>query len=95
VTPPSWIFIHETDIIDRGLKVLFSVVSVFFPLPSAWKKLNTAIFGLFSVAYPPPGNFSADALVAIISILMRITKGQKTLKRALVWKICMGGKIYT
>jgi len=34
--PPPWIFIHKTDIVDRGLKVLFlglfCYFSIFFPL---------------------------------------------------------------
>jgi len=37
--PPPWIFIHDTDIVDRGLIVLFSVLF--------------AIFRYFSVAPPP------------------------------------------
>jgi len=45
---PIWIFKHGTNIVDRGLKVLFSAFFLLF-------------FGLFSVA-PPPGKFSADAL---------------------------------
>jgi len=49
---PLWIFIHSTDIVDRGLIVLFSV---FF-----------AIFRSFSVA--PPGNFSADALALVMPL---------------------------
>jgi len=44
---PPWIFIRGTDIVDRGLIVLFLGIfyhfSVFFPLPP-WKKLNSAIF---------------------------------------------------
>jgi len=42
----NWIFIHGTNIADRGLIVLF--------------------FGLFSVAPPPPRNFSPDALELIL-----------------------------
>jgi len=42
-----WIFIHGTNVVDRGLKVLFFGQFLLF-------------FGLFSVA--PPGNFSADTL---------------------------------
>jgi len=47
-----WIFIHGTDVADRGLIVLFSVFfcffSVFFPLsPPPWKRLNSAIFSIF------------------------------------------------
>jgi len=63
---PSWIFIHDTNIANRDLKVLFEFFfcyfSVFFPLPPPpWKKLNSASFSPFSVA-PPRRNFSADAL---------------------------------
>jgi len=55
-TPP-WIFIHGTDIVDRGLIVLFLVFfcyfSVFFPLlPGRGLKyyfsVVFAIFGIFS-----------------------------------------------
>jgi len=59
---------YGTDIVDRGLIVLFFgffllFFGIFFLLlPSPWKKLNSAIFDFFSVATPPPGNFSADAL---------------------------------
>jgi len=68
-----WIFIHGTDIVDRGLKVLlFSLFLnyflVFFPLAPPERGLIVlffgllfAIFGLFSVA-PPPEKFSADTL---------------------------------
>jgi len=45
--PPSWIFKHGTDIVDRGLIVPFSV---FF-----------GIFMFFFSVDPPSGNFSADA----------------------------------
>jgi len=44
---PFWIFIHNTDIVDRGLKVLFFSLCLLF-------------CGLFSVG--PPGNFFAAAL---------------------------------
>jgi len=43
-----WIFIHGTDIGDKGLIVLFSVLFCYFSV-------------FFSLA-PSPGNFSADAL---------------------------------
>jgi len=71
---PSWIFIHGTNIVDRGLKVPFLVFFLLFfglfpcPLPPSWKRLNSAIFGLFAVFWPffrcpPPLEiFSADAL---------------------------------
>jgi len=67
--PPPRTFIHDTNIVDRGLKVLFfgifllffrSFFSLALPL---WKRLNSAIFRYF-FRYPPlsPGKFSADAL---------------------------------
>jgi len=74
---PPWfkIFIHVTNVVDRGLKVLFSVFFcyylVFFRCSLPGRGLIVlffglfAIFGLFSVAPSPshpPGNFSADAL---------------------------------
>jgi len=35
--PPSWIFLRDTNIVDRGLKVLFfglfAIFRLFFPLP--------------------------------------------------------------
>jgi len=48
-----WIFIHGTNIVDRGLKALFfGVFLLLFGLffrcpPPPWKGLNSAIFGLF------------------------------------------------
>jgi len=36
-----WIFIHGTDIVDRGLIVLFLVFSIFFSLPSLGNFLST------------------------------------------------------
>jgi len=47
-----WIFIHDANIVDRGLKVLFFGVFLLFfglfsPLPSPWKRLNSAIFRSF------------------------------------------------
>jgi len=62
---PPWIFIRGTNIVDKGLKVLFSAFfcyfSVFFsvaPLPP-WKRLNSVIFryfltifGIFSLPSP-------------------------------------------
>jgi len=41
----SWIFIHGTDIVDRGFIVLF--FRSFFRCPLPWKRLNSAIFDLF------------------------------------------------
>jgi len=49
VRGPPWIIIHGTNIVDRGLKVLFFDVFLLF-------------FGIFYVALPPPENFSIDAL---------------------------------
>jgi len=51
-----WIFIHGTDIVDRGLIVLlfvyfFAIFRSFFPVdPFPWKRLNSAIFQYFFVA---------------------------------------------
>jgi len=69
---PSWIFIHGTNIVDRGLKVLFFVLFLlFFGLFSVvlpWKRLNSAIFLYFLLSfglffrYPLPGKFSVNAL---------------------------------
>jgi len=56
---PSWIFIDGTNIIDRGLKVLF--FGLFFRCPHPGRGLIVLFFGLFSVVFsvfPPPGNFS-------------------------------------
>jgi len=53
---PSWVFIHDTDIVDRGLIVLFFVFFSIFGLISVAprKRLNSAIvwsfllfFGIF------------------------------------------------
>jgi len=58
---PPWILKHGTNIVNRGLKVLFfgllCYFSVFFPLPplpvnSAIFRYVFLIFGLFSVASP-------------------------------------------
>jgi len=66
--PLSWIFIHGTNIVDRGSKVLFFGLFSVGPLPPG-KRLNSAVFRyfllifcLFFVVPPPPGKFSADAL---------------------------------
>jgi len=76
---PPWIFIHGTDIVEEGLAIFRSSFLLFLgifsvaPIPP-WKRLNSAIFGLFllffglfllffglfSVGHPE--NFSADAL---------------------------------
>jgi len=52
--PPPWIFIHSTDIEDRGIIVLFLVFFLFFRLLSV-----APIFGLFAIFWsffplPPP-----------------------------------------
>jgi len=51
-----WIFKHGTNIVNKGLKVLFSAFfsgfSVFFPVP------------------PTPGKFSADALTANLKAMI-------------------------
>jgi len=45
---PPWIFKYGTNIVDRGLKVLFFDLFLLF-------------FDLFFIWPPPPGKFSADA----------------------------------
>jgi len=55
--PPPWIFIHGTNIVDRGLKVLFFGLFLLF-------------FGLFAVA-PPPEKFSTDALGSRVPCALR------------------------
>jgi len=73
---PPWIFIHGTNIVDRGLKVLFfGVFLLFFGLFSVAPLLVCFFFALFwfflwffvFLCPPPPppspGNFSADAPV--------------------------------
>jgi len=59
VSWPPWIFIHGTDIVDRGLIVLFFSL---FSVGPPGRGLIVLFFGLFSVA-PSPGNFFTDALV--------------------------------
>jgi len=63
---PSWIFIHGTDIVDRGQIVLFFSLFIHW-VPS----LRRGLWCYFSVSYAIfwyffslalPGNFSADAL---------------------------------
>jgi len=66
---PPWIFIHGTNVVDKGLKVLFFGVfyyfSVFFPLPPLPGRglivLFFSLFWYFRSFFPltPPGNFSA------------------------------------
>jgi len=65
-----WIFIHGTDIVDRGLIVLF--FGIFFRWPTSWKRLNSSIFqffGLFFGLFPVAllGKFSADAFGSALS----------------------------
>jgi len=49
-----WNFIYDTDILDRGLVLLFLVF--FRRPPPPWKGLIVLFFGLLSVA-PLPENF--------------------------------------
>jgi len=63
--PPPWIFMHGTNVVDRGLKVLFSVFLLFFglfPLALFWKRLNSAVFQSFLVFF---GLFSVGPLLEI------------------------------
>jgi len=55
---PAWIFIHGTDIVDRGLNVLFFGL---FSAVSPGRGL-IMLFSIFFRSPLPPGNFSADAL---------------------------------
>jgi len=50
-----WIFIHGTNIVNKGLKVLFSAFFAIF-------RYFLLIFSLFPLAPSPLGKFSADAL---------------------------------
>jgi len=70
---PPWIFKHGTNIVDRGLKVVFfDLFLLFFGLFSVgplWKRLNSVIFLAFFANFLsffycplPLGKFSADAL---------------------------------
>jgi len=77
----SWISKHGTNIVNKGLKVLFfgliCYFSVFFPLPPPLRKrLNSAIFryfllifGLFSVA-PSLENFLPTPLTPVDVLLL-------------------------
>jgi len=71
---PSWIFTHDTDIVDRSIIVLFfglfCYFSVFFPLPPPSPGRGLIMLFLLFFCYflvifqlTPPGNFSADNLV--------------------------------
>jgi len=51
---PTWIFIHGTNIVDSGLKVLFSAFFCYF-------SVFFATFRSF-FRWPLPGKFFADAL---------------------------------
>jgi len=48
---PPWIFIHGTDIVDKGLIVLFfsllAIFRSFFPLPPSGRGLIVLFFGIF------------------------------------------------
>jgi len=51
---PPWIFKHGTSIVDKGSKVLFFGFLLFFGLFSlapSWKRLNSAIFGIFLLIF--------------------------------------------
>jgi len=79
---PLWIFMHATDIVDRGLIVLY--FGHFFDIfwsPPPRKRLNSAIFRsfllflyLFSVAPPPPprGKFLPTHLTITVDWLSRL-----------------------
>jgi len=52
VGPCPRIFIHGTDIVDSGLKVLFlGLFLLFFGLGIFWKRLCSAIFSIFLLFY--------------------------------------------
>jgi len=73
----SWIFIHGTDIVDKGLIVLFFGRFLLFfryfavALPHPGKAFNSTIFRSFFIAIfrsfsvAPLGNFSANALAKL------------------------------
>jgi len=62
--PPPWIFMHGTNILDRGLKVLFFGVFCYF-------SVFLLFFDLFSVVPPPPPqeNFLPTPLVTFLTFL--------------------------
>jgi len=68
---PPWIFIDGTDIVHKGLTVLFlglfCYFLVFFLFRPPWKSFNSAIFRSFFRC--PPEKFSADVLVICVKIL--------------------------
>jgi len=59
-----YIFIHDTGIVNRGLKLLF--FGHFFRYPPSARGLIVLFFGVFAIFRSfylnPPGNFSAEAL---------------------------------
>jgi len=89
------IFKHGTNIVDRGLKVLyfglyFVIFRSFFRclLPLPWKRLNSAIFryfllifGLFFVALPPWKMFCRRPCThsVVIGVARVPTPGDKTI----------------
>jgi len=76
---PPWIFIHGTDVVDIGLKVLFfglffAIFRFYFRCPPplgrgliVLSRSFLLFFGIFSL--PTPENFSAEALVGIIFLI--------------------------
>jgi len=79
---PYWIFIHDTNIIDKSFKsaifrcffVIFGLFSV-APPPERGLRLNSAIFRSFFFiifrsffCWPLPGIFSVDALAYLPSV---------------------------
>jgi len=65
---PPWIFIHGTNIVNRGLKVLFfSVILLFFQSffrcpPPSLKEANIAIFGVFLLFFDLPTPLNTIAI---------------------------------
>jgi len=64
---PPWIFIHGTNTVDRGLKVLFSVFFAifrsFFRLPPG--RGFIVLFSVFFSLPPPPEIFLPTLLVRV------------------------------
>jgi len=74
--PPTWIFVHGTNLVNKGIVLFFGFFLLFFGLfflaPHPPKKGIIVLlfslfyyFGVFVFVAIPPGNFSADALVSI------------------------------